>query len=101
MLGHETTHWVGAPRRLNRNFGKRFGDDAYCFEEACAECGAAFIAARLGIAADPHPDHARYIHHWLTVMKGNPRALFAAAAKAQEAVTYLDALQINDAAQAA
>jgi antirestriction protein ArdC len=93
VLGHEATHWVGAPHRLNREFGKRFGDDAYCFEEACAEIGAAFLCARLGIAIEPHPDHARYIHHWLAVMKAQPRAIFAAAAKAQEAVTYLDGLQ--------
>ena len=46
VLGHEATHWVGAPHRLNRQFGKRFGDDAYCFEEACAEIGAAFLCAR-------------------------------------------------------
>jgi antirestriction protein ArdC len=93
VLGHEATHWVGAPNRLNREFGKRFGDHAYCFEEACAEIGAAFLCAKLGIAIEPHPDHARYIHHWLEVMKADPRAIFAAAAKAQEAVTYLDGLQ--------
>ena len=93
VLGHESTHWAGAPDRLNREFGKRFGDDAYCFEEACAEIGAAFLCARLGIAIEPHPDHARYIHHWLKVMKADPRAIFAAAAKAQEAVSYLDGLQ--------
>ncbi len=29
----------------------------------------------------------------LKVMKAEPRAIFAAAARAQEAVTYLDALQ--------
>ncbi|MEQ1611803.1 MAG: zincin-like metallopeptidase domain-containing protein [Hyphomicrobiaceae bacterium] len=101
VLGHEATHWSGAPFRLDREFGKRFGDDAYCFEEACAELGASFISARLGIAAEPHPDHARYIHHWLKVMKANPRALFAAAAKAQAAVAYLDGFQAMPAAQAA
>ena len=101
VLGHEACHFSGAPHRLNREFGKRFGDDAYCFEEATAELGACFIAARLGIAAEPHPDHARYIHHWLTVVKANPRALFAAAAKAQEAVTYLDGFQARAAERAA
>jgi antirestriction protein ArdC len=39
VLGHESTHWAGAAHRLNRQFGKRFGDDAYCFEEACALSG--------------------------------------------------------------
>ena len=99
VLGHETIHWVGAPSRLNREFGQRFGDNAYCFEEACAEIGACFLCARLGIASEPHPDHARYIHHWLAAMKANPRAIFAAAAKAQEAVAYLDSLQPNTTAQ--
>ena len=101
VLGHEATHWVGAQHRLNREFGKRFGDDAYCFEEACAELGASFICARLGIATEPHPDHARYIHHWLEVMKAQPRAIFAAAAKAQEAVTYLDGFQSSIAQRSA
>ena len=101
VLGHEICHFSGAPHRLNREFGKRFGDDAYSFEETCADLCSAFLCARLGIAAEPHPDHARYIHHWLTVMKANPRALFAAAAKAQEAVTYLDGFQASSADRAA
>jgi antirestriction protein ArdC len=65
VLGHEVAHYSGAPHRLNRDFGKRFGDDAYCFEEACAELCSAFLCARWRLAAEPHPDHARYIHHWL------------------------------------
>ena len=39
VLGHEVCHYTGTPTRLARNFGKRFGDDAYCFEEACALSG--------------------------------------------------------------
>jgi len=39
VLGHEVCHFSGAPNRLAREFGKRFGDDAYCFEEACALSG--------------------------------------------------------------
>jgi antirestriction protein ArdC len=101
VLGHEATHWAGASHRLNRAFGKRFGDKAYCFEEACAEIGAAFLCAKLGIAIEPHPDHARYIHHWLEVMQADPRAIFAAAAKAQEAVTYLESLQLAPAQRCA
>ena len=31
---HELGHWTGAPHRLNRTFGKRFGDRAYAAEEA-------------------------------------------------------------------
>jgi antirestriction protein ArdC len=93
VLGHELVHWSGADARLKRTLSTRFGDDAYAMEECCAEIGAAFLCARFGIAQEPHPDHARYVHHWLKVMKADARAVFAAAARAQEAVTYLDALQ--------
>ncbi|MEQ1612098.1 MAG: zincin-like metallopeptidase domain-containing protein [Hyphomicrobiaceae bacterium] len=92
-LGHEITHWTAPGHRCARELGKRFGDDQYAAEEVIAETGASFIAARLGIASEPHPDHARYILHWLTVMRSDARAMFAAAAKAQEAVAYLDSLQ--------
>ncbi len=33
VLLHELTHYSGAPHRLNREFGRRFGDKAYAFEE--------------------------------------------------------------------
>ena len=90
---HELVHWAAPSHRLDRQLGKRFGDDRYAAEEIIAETGSAFLCARVGIAPEPHPDHARYIHHWLSVMKADSRAIFAAAAKAQEAVTYLDGLQ--------
>jgi antirestriction protein ArdC len=62
---HELVHWAGVARRLDRQLGKRFGDDRYSAEEIIAETGSAFLCARVGIAPEPHPDHARYIHHWL------------------------------------
>jgi antirestriction protein ArdC len=92
-LGHETIHWTSPAHRCARELSQRFGDDRYAAEEVIAETGASFIAARLGIANEPHPDHARYIAHWISVMKSDARAMFAAAAKAQEAVAYLDGLQ--------
>jgi antirestriction protein ArdC len=101
VLGHELVHWTSAEARLKRTLGERFGDDAYAMEECCAEIGAAFLCARLGIAHEPHPDHARYVHHWLKVLKQDSRAIFAAAARAQEAMTYLDALQSPPAQQSA
>jgi antirestriction protein ArdC len=92
-LAHELAHWTSPEKRLNRQLGKRFGDDAYAAEEIVAETAACFLCARLGIAPEPHPDHAKYLGHWLRVMKADSRAMFAAAAKAQEAVTYLDGFQ--------
>ena len=88
-LLHELTHWTGAPHRLNRTFGKRFGDDAYAVEELVAELGAAFACAAFGISCEPRPDHAAYISSWLKVLRQNSHAIFTAASQAQEAFEHL------------
>jgi antirestriction protein ArdC len=45
---HEAVHWTGHVSRLNRQFGKRFGDAAYAFEELVAELGSAFVMGHCG-----------------------------------------------------
>ena len=90
---HELTHWSGAKSRLDRQFGKRFGDDAYAAEELVAEIASAFLSSELQITQDTRPDHSKYLAHWLKLMKDDSRAIFTAAAKANEAVTYLKKLQ--------
>lgn len=92
-LLHELTHWTGPLKRCDRQFGKRFGDDAYAAEELVAELGSAFLCAELGITATPRPDHAAYIDHWLRIMKGDKKAIFTAASKANQAVDFLNGLQ--------
>lgn len=89
VLFHELAHWTGASSRLNRTFGERFGDQAYAAEELVAELGAAFMSAEFNIAPAPRADHAQYLARWLTVLKSDKRAIFVAAAKASEAVRYL------------
>jgi antirestriction protein ArdC len=89
VLGHEHIHWTGAKHRLDRDFGKRYGDQASAYEELTAELGAAFLCAVLGISNEPRPDHAQYLQHWLTILKENKRAIFTAASGAQRAVDYL------------
>ena len=89
--GYELVHWTGHQRRLARNFGERFGDDAYAAEELVAELGAAFATAHLGITNNPRPDHAAYLDHWLRILNADPKALFLVAAKAQAAVDHLAA----------
>ncbi|MDM8353992.1 ArdC family protein [Brevundimonas diminuta] len=88
-LTHELTHWSGAKARLDRTFGKRFGDKAYAFEELVAEMGAAFSCARLGIENETREDHASYLASWLNVLKADKRAIFTAASKAQAACDFL------------
>lgn len=93
VLVHELTHWSGAEHRLNRQFGKRFGDAAYAAEELVAEIGSAFLCAELGITEEtPRADHAQYLAQWLGLLKDDSRAIFTAAAKASEAVAYLKSL---------
>lgn len=89
VRGHETVHWTGAKSRCDREFGKRFGDEAYAFEELVAELGAAYLCAHLEIANEPRPDHASYLAHWLDVLKADKRAIFTAASAAQKAVDFI------------
>lgn len=95
---HELIHWTGHAQRLAREFGRRFGDHAYAFEELIAELGAAFLCADLGITAEVRPDHAGYLAHWLAVLKSDKRAIFTAATQAQKAVDHLHTLQAPTAA---
>ena len=90
---HELTHWTGIESRCNRQFGKRFGDEAYAMEELVAELGAAFLCADLGITDTPRADHAQYLDNWLRVLKADKKAIFTAASKASQAVDYLTGLQ--------
>lgn len=92
---HETCHSTGHASRLNRTFGKRFGDKGYAAEELTAELGAAFIAARFGY--DCIHDNAAYIGGWLELMKADDRAIFTAASHASQAVDYLKKLAYPDA----
>ncbi len=88
------THWAGAEHRLNREFGERFGDKAYAFEELVAELSAAFLCAELEITNTPRADHAQYCASWLDVLKGDAKAIFSAASLATtRAVDYLNDLQ--------
>lgn len=90
---HELIHWTGNEQRMAREFGKRFADQAYAFEELVAELGAAFLCADLGITPVPREDHAAYLAHWLEVLKCDKRAIFSAAAHAQRAADFLHGMQ--------
>lgn len=92
-LSHEVTHWTGAKTRLDRDLKGRFGDEAYAAEELVAELGAAFLCADLGLANEPRPDHAAYVASWIKVLKNDKRAIFTAAAKAQQAASFAHDLQ--------
>lgn len=87
---HELGHWTGHESRLDRTWGKRFGDKAYAFEELVAEMASAFLCAKLGLQGELQ--HENYIASWLKILKEDYRALVKAASQAQKAFEYLHAL---------
>lgn len=84
---HELAHWTGAPSRLNREFGRRFGDQAYAVEELTAELTSAFLCASLGVPGALR--HSEYLGAWVKLMKADTRAVFKAATAAQAAADYI------------
>jgi antirestriction protein ArdC len=85
---HELTHWTGHKERLAREFGKRFGDQAYAAEEIVAELGSAYTCAALGVdCALEH--HVSYLDNWRKLLRDDPRAIITAASKAQAAADFI------------
>jgi antirestriction protein ArdC len=87
VVFHELTHWTGAKSRCDRDFGKRFGDQAHAAEELAAELGAAFLSAEFAFNGDVR--NAGYIQNWIALLKSDKRAFFTACSKAQAAADYL------------
>jgi antirestriction protein ArdC len=86
---HETAHWTGHKKRLDRQFGTRFGDNAYAFEELVADIAAAILGAALGLPEAELENHAAYVDHWVKVLKSDKNAILTAASKADEAVNFI------------
>lgn len=84
---HELTHWTGHPSRTPRPFGRRFGSEAYAAEELVAELGSAFLCERFRV--DGRLQHPEYLGNWLTVLRGDNRAIVTAASKARIACEWL------------
>lgn len=77
---HELSHATMHPSRLNRTIQNR--QDSRAAEELRAELASTFIAANIGIPSDI-ANHASYIESWLSVLRGDRREIFRAAAEAQ------------------
>ena len=86
---HELVHWTGHASRLNREYGRRFGDDAYAFEELVAELGSAFAMGHCGLVDATVEGHAAYLDCWLKVLRGDRTAIFTAARHAGEAFDFM------------
>lgn len=86
---HELVHWTGHPSRLNRQFGQRFGDAAYAFEELVAELGSAFVMGHCGLVDASIEGHAAYLDSWLQVLRNDRAAIFTAARHAGGAFDFI------------
>lgn len=90
---HELIHSTGHHNRLNRTFGKRFGDKNYALEELVAEIGASFLCANTGIFYFTKENSKSYINGWrkgvVEFLKTDNKGIFVASAKAQKAVDFL------------
>ena len=91
---HELGHWTGHDKRLDRTFGKRFGDRAYSVEELVAELTSAFLCGEFGF--DNDGADAAYIAHWIAFLTEHEKAIVAAAAAASRAVEYMRGLALAD-----
>lgn len=86
---HELVHWTGHRTRLDRAFGRRFGDAAYAFEELVAELGSAFAMGHCGLVDASIEGHAAYLDSWLQVLRNDRTAIFTAARHAGEAFEFI------------
>lgn len=100
-LLHELTHWTGHESRLDRNLKTGHGTKDYAAEELVAELGAAMLCGSLGISPEPRADHAEYLNNWIERLKNEPKAIFTAAAKAQQAADYCYEVQQAEVKEAA
>lgn len=88
-LFHEIIHWTGAPNRLNRVKGSRFGDAKYSFEELIAELGSMLLCLNFDITSE-FINSLRYIKGWSKATEENRTSEFKKAfIQSQTAVSFL------------
>jgi len=91
-LFHEFVHSTGSARRLARKGvvdANSFASHEYSYEELIAECGAAFLCARAGIAPNTIENSASYIAHWSSALKNDSTWLVRAASAAAKAADFI------------
>ena len=95
-LLHELAHWTGHKSRLDRKFALTNGSKDYAKEELVAELASAMMCGSLGITPAPREDHAKYLANWMQRLKDEPKIIFSAAAKANQAAEWIfDAAEVQ------
>ena len=77
------------PRFFPNGLSGRFGSEAYAMEEMIADWASCMGCMTLDLTPEPRRDHAQYIASWLKALRGDTRAVFTAASKAQQIVDWM------------
>lgn len=85
---HELGHATGHHSRLNRTYGKKFGDENYAKEELRAEIYSYLQAVELGIDYDIK-NHASYVGSWIKNLEKNPQEITQAIKDVTKMVDYV------------
>lgn len=89
-LLHEMTHSTGTDDRLDRKFGKFFGDDNYGREELVAELTAALMCRELGLNSSITRNNAAYLKGWIENIREEPKFLFSVLSDVGKAAAMID-----------
>lgn len=97
-LLHELAHSTGHEKRLNRTFGKAFGDENYAKEELRAELGSVFMATTrdLPLSEEHFEKHSAYLASWIAALKNDKKELFRAASDAEKIDAYVTKLELSE-----
>lgn len=97
-LLHELAHSTGHEKRLNRTFGRSFGDQDYAKEELRAELGSVFMATTrdLPLSEEHFEKHSAYLASWITALKNDKKELFKAASDAEKIDAYVTKLELSE-----
>ena len=78
-------HSTGSEGRLNRLTPSKFGDKTYAKEELVAELTAAMCGQVLGFDSRISDNNARYLDHWIGVLKKEPKFIVSVLADVNKA----------------
>lgn len=89
-LLHELAHSTGHPSRLDRKYGKVFGDPDYAREELRAELGSVYLSLETGISIPQSvfDNHAAYLGSWIQKLKDDKLEIFRASRDAEKIAEY-------------
>ena len=89
-LFHELGHSTGHHSRLDRAFGKSFGDDLYSKEELTAEFCAAMVCGHCEIdTSQTIQNSAAYVKSWIKALKNDKKLIVMGSSRGEKAARMI------------